>query len=114
VSRPALEKDRAEFYVEYIELGRIDPAEGRFFPLPPLKVRAGFWVTKTKRSGLRSGGASNQVEEPAEWRIAGSVPEPHVTVDTAIRYTTELRATATDVGIRKNADKMLAALKRLR
>jgi hypothetical protein len=107
VSLPAFEKATAEFYVEYIQLGRIDPLRVRFSPLPPLKVRAGFYVTK--QSGPGSGGA-----EPAEWRIIGPVPEPHVTVDTAIRYAGELREKARDVGTRKRADRMLAALKHFR
>lgn len=31
VSPPALEKDKAMFYVEYFQLGRIDPSQARFF-----------------------------------------------------------------------------------
>jgi len=112
VSRPRLEKGKAEFYVEYIQLGSIELSQLRFFPLPSVKVRAGFYVIR--QSGPRSGGALGRVEEPVEWRIEGSVPEPHVTVDTAIRYTTELRANTRDATTRKNADKTLAALKGLR
>lgn len=114
VSRPALEKGRAEFYVEYIELGRIDLSAMRFSaPLPAgIKVRAGFYVIKQSGRGYR--GASSQVEGRAEWRIKGPVPEPHLTVDTAIRYATEFRDNARDVTVRRNADKTLAALKRFR
>ena len=39
----------------------------------------------------------------------GPVPEPHLTVDTAIRYATDLRASAKDAAVRTNA-----ALKRFR
>jgi hypothetical protein len=103
VSRPVLEKNRARFYVEYIQLGRIDPSQARFFPLPPVKVRAEFFVIGQSPRG--SGGASRQLEEPAEWRIEGPMPDPHLTVDAAIRYTTELRTNATNDTIGKNADK---------
>jgi hypothetical protein len=112
VSRPALKKGNAEFYVEYIQLGRIDPSQARFSPLPPMKVRAGFNVIRQSAAG--SGGALSHAGGPAEWRIAESVPEPHLTVDTAIRFATKLHANARDVAIRGNADKMLAALKRFR
>ena len=107
VSLPALEGDGAEFYVEYVELGRIDTSKLSFSSrLPPgIKVRAGFYVVKQPGSG--SGAA-------VEWKIQGPVPEPHLTVDAAIRYVAELRAGAKDVAIRRNVDKTLATLKHFR
>jgi hypothetical protein len=42
------------------------------------------------------------------------VPEPHLTVDTAIRYATNLRASAEGAAVRTNADKTIAALRRFR
>src|SRR5258705_12958821 len=39
VSRPDPEEGKAGFYVEYIQLGRINPSAARLFPLPPIKVR---------------------------------------------------------------------------
>lgn|GEM_PF-5158874 len=114
VSHPALEKDRAEFYVEYIQLGQINPSLARFSRLPPVKVRAGFDLVLTAKPELGPSQTVTQVQRPAEWRIMGSPPEPHLTVDAAIRYATDLRTKATDVAIRKNAEKTIAALKRLR
>jgi hypothetical protein len=107
VSRPAFENGTAEFYVEYVELGRIDLSTVRFScPLPPgIKVRAEFYVAK--QSGAGSGGG-------AEWRIRGPVPEPHLTVDAAIRFATALRMSGSDVAVRRNVDKTLAALKLVR
>ena len=109
VSRPLIE-NQAEFYVEYIELGRIDLSKIRFSsPLPAgIKVRAGFQL---KQSGTTPVGHR---ADRAEWKIEGRVPEPHLTVDSAIRYVTELRTDAKDPAARKNADRTLAALKRLR
>ena len=114
VSLPSLEKGKAGFYVQYIELGLIDLSAMRFSsPLPPgIKVRAGFYVIKQPRR--RSGGMPGQVEESAEWLIEGPVPEPHLTVDTAIRYVTELHENAKNSAIRKNAEKTLAVLKHFR
>jgi hypothetical protein len=107
VSQPAFEGDTAEFYVEYVELGRIDTSKVSFSsPLPPgMKVRAGFYVAK--QPGSRSG-------EAAEWKVRGPVPQPHLTLDTAIRYATDLRASTKDAAVRANADKTIAALKRFR
>ncbi|MGO9095237.1 MAG: hypothetical protein ACLQGV_08435 [Bryobacteraceae bacterium] len=106
-SRPIFEKGRAGFYVEYVELGRIDLLNARFSsPLPPgIKVRAEFHLTKQPAGGSSRAG---------EWRIEGPVPEPHVGVDAAIRCATELRAKAKDAAIKKNADRTLTALGRFR
>src|SRR5438874_2648412 len=42
VSRPALEGKRAEFYVEYIEYGHIDPFRARFSDFLTIKARSGL------------------------------------------------------------------------
>ena len=99
VSLPKLEKAASEFYVEYIQLGQIDASTARFSPLPTMKVRAGFYLIK---------------DSEARWRIEGPVPEPHLTVDAAIRYASDLLANAGDVSSRRRADRLLAALKRFR
>jgi hypothetical protein len=80
-----------------------------FFSLPAVKVRTDFSVV-----GRSTGGpGGRQSEEHSEWRIEGPMPEPHLTVDAAIRYTTELRKNAANDTIRQNADRTLATLKRL-
>jgi hypothetical protein len=112
VSLPAVEKGRDDFYVEYIQLGLIEPSQARFSALPPVKVRAGFSVVREPAPG--AGRGTTEAEKPGEWRITGPVPAPHLTVDTATRYASELRANARDAATRNNADQMLAALKRLR
>jgi hypothetical protein len=111
VSLPVFERGRAEFYVEYIQLGRIDPSQALFSALPPMKVRAGFFVVR--QSAPVAGQASSEADKLGEWRIAGPMPGPHLAVDAATRYAAELRANARDGAIEKNADDILAALKRL-
>lgn len=114
VSHPAFEKGRAEFYVEYVQLGQISVSLARFSRLPPLKVRAGFdLLPSAKPDEVGPGGKGTHVVGPTGWRIEGSPREPHLTVDAAIRYAAELRAKTPDAAIRKNAEKTIAALKRL-
>ena len=102
VSNPAVDHGKAQFYVEYIELGRVDVSSARFSSLPAVKVRSGFEATTAL--GAKTDGRG-------EWRIAGPVPRPRVTVDTAIRYVTQLRENSKDQVFIKNADRTLAALK---
>jgi hypothetical protein len=111
-SRRARKKGAVSFYVEYTPVGMIDSSEARFSALPPtILVAPSFFIIQ--QTGQASG-PSDQGGEFAGWRIEGPVPEPHLTLDAAIRYATELRAHATTDALRKNADNMLAALKRFR
>ena len=111
-SRRVLEKDAVSFYVEYTHVGTINSSEARFSGLPrTMLVEPSFFVIQ--QTGQVSGAPSHSGEF-AEWRIDGPVPEPHLTVDAALRYAADLRAHATTDAIRKNADNMLAALKRYR
>jgi hypothetical protein len=112
ISDPVFDNRRAQFYVEYFEVGRIDPSSARFSSLPRMKVRVAFDLVKG--SGIKSGHDSSQAEGPADWRIAGSMPAPHLTIDAAILYAAERGTNAKDAGIRQNADKSVTALKRLR
>jgi hypothetical protein len=99
LSRPFPQTGKIGFGVDYRPFGEIDPSQARFTPLPQsLWVKGSFFVIK----------------QSTEWRIEGLMPQPHLTVDTAIRYVTELRANAKDNTIRKNADRTLYMLKRLR
>ena len=56
---------------------------------------------------------TNPDSSPA-WKIEGPMSAPSVTVATAIRYVTRLRATTADAGVRKNAERTLAILERAR
>jgi hypothetical protein len=108
---PAKGGQRVGFSVGYTPLGLIYLSDAHFSPLPKaLAVRADFSVVK--QFGPRTRASSVQTEHGV-WRIEGPVPQPHVTVDTAIRYANELRTNAKDAGTRKNADVLLTALRRL-
>jgi hypothetical protein len=111
VSKAALKGNRAEFYVEYIILGQIDSSLS-FSHLPPVKVRAGFDLVLMDKSTERGPTVPRtQAIEPARWRIEGTPPEPHLTVEAAIHCVTELRSKALNDAARRNANKTIAILK---
>jgi hypothetical protein len=83
-------------------------------PLPPdpSKVRAEYNLLLTEKHwelGAKEGSV-HEITGPAEWRIEGQQPQPHVTVDTAIRYVTDLRDKAANPVTKKNATRAIAAL----
>ncbi len=82
VSRPAMDKNKAGFYVEYVQLGRIDSSLAKLSRLPPIKVRANFELVSSDNTinngAIRTAGRN-------QWRIEGTPAEPHLTVDSAIR-----------------------------
>jgi hypothetical protein len=104
VADPTLDQNKAHTFIEYIEIGLIQPSTARFSTLRPILVRAAFDLVRTSASNPGS----------AEWRIVGPVPKPRLTVDAAIRYATKLRADAKDVSIKKNADQLVIQLNRFR
>jgi hypothetical protein len=58
------------------------------------------------------GESTKESTGPAAWRIEEYPPEPWITIDTAIRYVTQMRENSTDPVIKKNAEQTLAILKR--
>ena len=105
--RPTREGEKIDVGREYIRFGQIDLPKLRFSVedgLPHgIKVKEDFSMVKT----VGPKGAE-------EWRIEGLVPEPHFTVDAAIRYVTEVRGNTKDATTKKNADRTLAALNHFR
>jgi hypothetical protein len=102
ITRPVPQDGKIGFIVYYKPLGLIDP-EARFTPLPhDAEVRGAMFGIKSSAHGS------------PEWRLEGPVPEPNLKLNAAIRHVTELRANAKDNTIRKNADRTLYMLKRLR
>jgi hypothetical protein len=47
------------------------------------------------------------------WKISGPSRQPQISVETAIRYVTEMRNQASDAAIKQNAGSALAKLKSL-
>jgi hypothetical protein len=111
VSLPNEKDGRAEFYVEYIRLGTIDSSRARLSLLPPIKVRAGFHTVKSLGSDVNAAGKASPAN--VEWRIEGSPPEPHLSVESAIAYLSVLRNRSPDGSVKKNAERSISVLRKL-
>jgi hypothetical protein len=64
-------------------------------------------------SGTKGAGEASETAGLGEWKIEGPRHVRTATVPVAIRYVTEMRDRSNDPVIRRNADKTIAALKRL-
>lgn len=93
---------RAEVYVGYEDLGRID-STFRYVPADPR-----FFKTAVKYHLVLMNAGSER-----EWKIENPQGSAWTGVDAAIRYVTEMREKAADPVVRKNADATLAVLKKL-
>jgi len=108
VSRPAALGDKVELYVQYIYLGKLDESGPRLThsaPLPPQPVKVRIEYTLSR---------NDEGPGPPIWKINGSPREPHISIDAAIRYVTQLRAQAASAAVVKNADRTIASLRRLK
>ncbi|MGB9072081.1 MAG: hypothetical protein WCC22_05380 [Terriglobales bacterium] len=117
VSDAAIEGSKADLYVEYIDLGELDPSlrytndtQG------PIKVRVDYKLVLGNRYWRSDDGeeTAKEVKGTTKWRIDDPHPDQWITVDTAIQLLMETGGKATDEVIRRNAKRSLAALKRLR
>jgi hypothetical protein len=113
--------DRAVFYNTFYEHGQIDSALR--FNRTPERTAEGAWikgglvryiVVLTDTQWEFDGISSKQVLVPKQWLIQTPPCDVHVTIDTAIRYVTEMREKATVPEARQNATRTLVILKRLR
>jgi len=106
VSDPIIEGDKAKFYVEYLYLGELYPRLGYTDPhiikdspetvRGPIKVRVQYTLVRN-------------VQE-STWRIEESQFAPHITVEAAVRYVTELKNKTADATVRRNAERTIASL----
>ena len=100
VSGPTMTSERqALVRVDYVHLGFLETATGRF---------------RQEAPGLHLAGDLTLSLSGDAWKIDGPVPGAFVTVASATRYVADLRHKTTAINVRKNADRTLAALKRLR
>jgi len=119
VRGPDRQKDTTRFVVDYQVWGRLGSSL-RFERLEglvvnhPIRVREYIPLFRTdKHIEVGNDGRWQQVKGVLEWRI-GTVPSaPHVSVDTAIRYVTELRDKSSDPIIKTNADRAVDDLRTL-
>jgi hypothetical protein len=97
--------DKADVLAESIHLLQFDPDSARVVDnsMPPGGGAPIRWSIKLSLDRSAAGVA---------WKIDDQVPPPGVTVATAIRYITDLRARTTDPHIRENATRTLALLQR--
>jgi hypothetical protein len=117
VRGPDMRKDTARFVVDYHVWGQFDSSL-RFERLEglvvnhPIRVREYIPLVRTdKHIELGNDGQWRQVKGTLEWRI-GTIPSaPHVSVDTAIRYLTELREKSSDPIVKTNADRAVDDLR---
>lgn len=111
------DENKAEVVVYYFYLGDIDPDTMVFkqWPTQHLEVLINFVLTLDQhpQSASDKGAAKEKALAPL-WRIESPAPEPHVTVDSAIRYVTRIRDTTRDHAIRNSADQTLAELAHFR
>jgi hypothetical protein len=111
VSEPLISGSNADVYVDYIKVGEIDPVWEDFSPLPALKMRATFHLILTdQRPGMGRMGPRGPASTSTGWRIEGPPPEPHLTVEGAIWYMINVRNTAQNQIIKKNADMTITSL----
>ena len=113
VSNAVLMGANGNLYVEYIALGDLDSSL-RFTNGVPggVKVREGYTLALSNKYSLpgAKGKPAQELIGPNRWLVADSPPEQWITVNTAIRYATEMRDQTTDPAIKQNADQTIAKL----
>jgi len=110
--------DRAKLTVRYSYIGEIDYQSLAFSSLkgsPAGEVTKNYNLLLTTKH-YDIGPHSSEVLRtgPKAWRIEGSPAEPHITIDAAVLYVTQLQAKATKSGIKENASRTIDALEQLR
>jgi hypothetical protein len=115
VSDAKLTGNKAQLYVEYTELGIIDPSF-RLEPPPFTRIMRDLYslvLTDTQWVVKPGSLVASEVKGPLEWKIEDYQRIPHVSIEAAMRYVTELRDKTRDPLIKKNAIESLAKLKKL-
>jgi hypothetical protein len=131
------ERNRAEVFVGCWAVGQVD-SSGRFTSLvapsligpsgsrsrrpgtpqihgpAPLERPYDLVLTDTRWEFGPSLEGPREVKGPPDWRIETFEFEPWVTIEVAIRYLTRLRDESSSEIIKRNADKSIVALRRLR
>ncbi len=109
--------DRAQVETKWDDnYGTIDSALRYKPPSPSGRIAMGqiFSLISTHAQPCGSGsGASATATPAAEWKFEGDLRIRSATIPAAIKYVKQMRDRSTDPAIRKNADKTIAALKRL-
>ena len=100
--------------VEYTAVGEIDSSL-RFASVAPAQsiVREDYSVVLDNKYLLPARGSvpAKELIGPSRWRIKDAPSEPWISVSAAIRYVTQMRDSANDPDIKKNAEKTLGILR---
>jgi hypothetical protein len=109
----------AQVTVDYEVWGRLDSSL-RFmllagaFPNRPTSIPESFTLVRLDRHAEPGNDTqSNEVARATEWKISGAPSEPHINVETAIKYVREASYRSRDPIVRMNAQEALADLQRL-
>ncbi|MGB2626926.1 MAG: hypothetical protein WAK20_09050 [Candidatus Acidiferrum sp.] len=112
----SIDGNRAEIYMEYGEVGKINPAlvftraKATIALKTSLRYQLVFAPTLLKTFGPDGKTVVQEAKGLAEWKIQSSSEPPWTTVNTAIRYVLEMSRKTTDPVIKKNADATVTAL----
>ena len=112
-----LEGNRAEVQTKWTDyMGTID--SGLRYKAPASSVMAVFvfhLIYTNKHQDIRANGeTSTEITGPWEWKIESPQNTRWATADRAVEYVKMMRDKSDDLAVRKNADKTLAALQRMR
>ena len=112
-----LEGNRAEVQTKWTDyMGTID--SGLRYKAPASSVMAVFVFhliyTNTHRDIGANGETSTEVTGPWEWKIESLQNTRWATVDRAVEYVKMMRDKSDDLAVKKNADKTITALQRMR
>jgi len=114
ISDPIVHGTRAEVTVDIQPQGRIN---SELLFIPSESYKSGLLVRLTLTDKHREQDSHSRLGKETigapEWRIEGAGNMLWISVDTAIRYVTEMRAKTSNPLIKKNADRTLAKLKSL-
>jgi hypothetical protein len=108
--------DRAQVETKWDDnYGTIDSALRYKPPSPSGRIAMGqiFPLILTHAQPDGSGNSTPPTEPAAEWKFEGYLRIRSATIPAAIKYVKQMRDRSTDPAIRKNADRTIAALKRL-
>src|ERR1700722_6043261 len=87
--------------------------EGRIPDKPVHDPESYYLVFTNKHNEFRENELNAVVDAPFLWRIEIVPSRPHLSMDAAIRYVTDMRDKSNDPLIKENADKTLTALQQL-
>jgi len=115
VSEPAMNGNKADFYVEQLMFGQLDSSlsykpSNPDHPDQPIMLRRDRSLVLTNEYWkVGPGGENQRIIGPLAWRIDSEYPLS-ISVEAAIGYVARIRDSTNDKTVKENANKTLAAL----